>query len=381
VSYTWDVATNALKIIEENGYYPYGLKHSGYNGSLERHRAVANETKVELRGVPSGGSGATVEASLNQVRFNHREWQSELGLNVTDMDFRQYDNAIGRFVCTDPITHFNQSPYHFANNNPMYFADPSGLDGVVPKPTGTAYGMSGQSVAVNYGGPMGGHIGVWMGAQSEYEMSYEGHNGSQTFYGAEARSVFAQFALANGYTKYVWTYADSSSSDGIGLGIGLYKNLKGGNGFFGSLLNSMSSLFDWFGNNQSGYVFNDGSMKSDFNGSKKGSEGEIYAVTQNPWAPGATVHNFNPAPGIKASADLFATLLEIGSIGKDIRDTTKAETTRDSVTEQALLKTVNTFYYVRMKDGAHVLADNQKQLDSLINHPNSTREYYKGNNY
>ena len=147
LSYTWDVATNALKIIEENGYYPYGLKHSGYNGSLERHRAVANDTKVELRGVPSGGSGATVEASLNQVRFNHREWQSELGLNITDMDFRQYDNAIGRFVCTDPITHYNQSPYHFGNGNPIYWADPSGLDGIRGDGNGgtiytNAYGVS-----------------------------------------------------------------------------------------------------------------------------------------------------------------------------------------------------------------------------------------------
>ncbi len=128
VSYTWDIVNNGLKIIEENGYYPYGLKHSGYNGDLAGHKAVANETKVEVREIPSDGSG-TVETSLNQTRFNHREWQGELGLNVTDMDFRQYNNAIGRFVCTDPITHYDQSPYHFGNGNPMYFADPSGLDG------------------------------------------------------------------------------------------------------------------------------------------------------------------------------------------------------------------------------------------------------------
>ena len=45
------------------------------------------------------------------------------------MDFRQYNNDIGRFVTIDPITHFSQSPYHFANNNPMYYSDPSGMDG------------------------------------------------------------------------------------------------------------------------------------------------------------------------------------------------------------------------------------------------------------
>lgn len=193
--------------------------------------------------------------------------------------------------------------------------------------------------------------------------------------------IIGYYARQNGYSGYSYTYSDSFNNiHGEGVGFQQYST-KGGAGIFGSLLNSMSSLLDWFGDNQSGYALNDGSMSSDFTGDKIGKKGVLYGVTQNPWAPGATVHNFNPAPGIKASADLIATLLEIGSIGKDIRDTTKAETTRDSVTEQALLKTVNTFYYVRMKDGANVLADNQKQLDSLINHPNSTREYYKGNNY
>jgi RHS repeat-associated protein len=130
LSYTWDVATNALKIIEENGYYPYGLKHSGYNGSLERHRAVANDTKVELRGVPSGGSGATVEASLNQYKFNGQEWQSELALNLYDMDMRDYDPAIARWTGLDPVTHFSQSPYNAFDGNPVFWADPSGADGI-----------------------------------------------------------------------------------------------------------------------------------------------------------------------------------------------------------------------------------------------------------
>ena len=46
------------------------------------------------------------------------------------MDFRQYDNAIGRFNCIDALAERNayQSTYQFGNNNPIYFADPSGLD-------------------------------------------------------------------------------------------------------------------------------------------------------------------------------------------------------------------------------------------------------------
>ncbi len=48
---------------------------------------------------------------------------------MTAMDFRHYDNALGRFVCLDALAPFmpNFSPYSFAFNNPVYFSDPSGL--------------------------------------------------------------------------------------------------------------------------------------------------------------------------------------------------------------------------------------------------------------
>lgn len=44
------------------------------------------------------------------------------------MDMRQYDPAIGRWVVQDPVTHFDYSPYSAFDNNPIYFADPSGAD-------------------------------------------------------------------------------------------------------------------------------------------------------------------------------------------------------------------------------------------------------------
>jgi len=52
---------------------------------------------------------------------------------MTAMNFRQYDNAIGRFVSSDALSEINysQSPYHFANNNPVYFSDPTGLDDII----------------------------------------------------------------------------------------------------------------------------------------------------------------------------------------------------------------------------------------------------------
>ena len=45
------------------------------------------------------------------------------------MDFRQYDNALGRFLNPDRLSELAPSitPYRFAFNNPNYWSDPTGL--------------------------------------------------------------------------------------------------------------------------------------------------------------------------------------------------------------------------------------------------------------
>jgi RHS repeat-associated protein len=62
-------------------------------------------------------------------KYNGQEWQDELGLNMTAMDFRQYDSAIGRFFDVDPFVElsYSMTPYKFAYNNPIYWNDPLGL--------------------------------------------------------------------------------------------------------------------------------------------------------------------------------------------------------------------------------------------------------------
>jgi RHS repeat-associated protein len=58
------------------------------------------------------------------------EFQDELGLNLYDMDFRDYDPAIARWTGIDPVTHHNMSPYMAFDGNPVFWADPSGADAV-----------------------------------------------------------------------------------------------------------------------------------------------------------------------------------------------------------------------------------------------------------
>lgn len=64
-----------------------------------------------------------------KYKFNQREYQDELGLNTTAMDYRQYDQALGRFNTMDRLSELapHMTSYRFAFNNPVYWSDPSGL--------------------------------------------------------------------------------------------------------------------------------------------------------------------------------------------------------------------------------------------------------------
>lgn len=45
------------------------------------------------------------------------------------MDWRQYDQAIGRFNVMDPLAEkkYDSTPYRFGFNNPVFWSDPTGL--------------------------------------------------------------------------------------------------------------------------------------------------------------------------------------------------------------------------------------------------------------
>jgi len=102
VSYAKNTATQVLEIIEENNYYPFGLKHKGYND---------------------------YQASVNKYKYNGKELQDELGLGMYDYDARNYDPAIGRWMNIDPLAEKGRrwSPYNYALNNPVFFTDPDGM--------------------------------------------------------------------------------------------------------------------------------------------------------------------------------------------------------------------------------------------------------------
>ncbi|KAI9450319.1 hypothetical protein F5148DRAFT_1290903 [Russula earlei] len=79
-----------------------------------------------------------INALENKYKYNGKELQHEefsdgSGLELYATDFRSYDAQIGRFHQVDALSELNEdwSPYSFAQNNPITYSDPEGLDTVV----------------------------------------------------------------------------------------------------------------------------------------------------------------------------------------------------------------------------------------------------------
>jgi RHS repeat-associated protein len=136
LSYSQDPSTNVLKIIEENHYYPFGLKHTGYNSDQMMY--VKEEYIVKIKPKP-----LLFNTSYN-YKYNGKELQEELGLNMYDYGARNYDPALGRWMNIDPLVEKSRrwSPYTYCYNNPIVFVDP---DGMFANP-GDFYSQQGEKV-------------------------------------------------------------------------------------------------------------------------------------------------------------------------------------------------------------------------------------------
>jgi RHS repeat-associated protein len=111
LSYTKDATTGSLKILEENNYYPFGLKHTPYN---------ADNFQPGYK-----------------YKYNGKELQDELGLNMYDYGARNYDPELGRWMNVDPKAekYSNISPYVYVADNPIIYIDPDGKEIIVANKT------------------------------------------------------------------------------------------------------------------------------------------------------------------------------------------------------------------------------------------------------
>lgn len=114
MGYTWNDDLQEVSIVEENHYYPFGLKHGNYNETKKEFEPYIYENtgKARLVQVPNSGY---------QYQYNGKEWQDELGLNEYTFGWRDYDPAIGRFNKMDRFAekYYKLTPYGYAGNNPI----------------------------------------------------------------------------------------------------------------------------------------------------------------------------------------------------------------------------------------------------------------------
>lgn len=120
LTYSWANDLQSLVIHEENNYYPFGLKHKNYNILSQEYYNNPQYETVDL--------GVCTTCSY-KYKYNGKEYQDELGLNMYDYGARNYDPAIGRWMNIDPKAeeYRRWTPYNYVMNNPMSFTDPDGM--------------------------------------------------------------------------------------------------------------------------------------------------------------------------------------------------------------------------------------------------------------
>ena len=87
--------------------------------------------------------GRTYVSSTYRYGMNGQEKDDEIFNGAYTAEYWEYDSRILRRWNKDPITYAWQSPYACFNGNPIYFADPDGLEGDPPVKKGDKIDLGG----------------------------------------------------------------------------------------------------------------------------------------------------------------------------------------------------------------------------------------------
>ncbi|WP_419869892.1 DUF6443 domain-containing protein [Chryseobacterium sp. CT-SW4] len=199
----------AVVILEENNYYPFGLKHAGYN---------------------------TEDISNNSFKYlyNGKELQANGSL---DYGWRQYMPDLGRWNGMDQLSesYHSSSPYAYVLNNPLSFIDPDGrlsqgfltavwnsspggqdtswgnVGGSFTSSDGVNVGYSGNYLSLNEGGGIGGYIA---GIINLPGIQFTGQGNSSTW-NQGSNYLFNQFAMYNALSQSAsnWNFQSKAGAN------------------------------------------------------------------------------------------------------------------------------------------------------------------------
>lgn len=118
-----------LTILQENHYYPFGLKHTNYNSDTRQYESKMMGSGIEIRTLAPGGNSGFIPTAKYQYLYGNKESQTELDLNVYDFEARVYMPDIPRTWQIDVLSenYMNVSGYAYCLNNPLRFIDPTGM--------------------------------------------------------------------------------------------------------------------------------------------------------------------------------------------------------------------------------------------------------------
>ena len=91
------------RLLEENDYYAFGQRYP---------------------------RSEQAQSSANRFKYNGKELQTVGGLGYLDYGARMYDQSLGRWFTTDPLSekYYGLSPYVYCGNNPLRYVDPDGKE-------------------------------------------------------------------------------------------------------------------------------------------------------------------------------------------------------------------------------------------------------------